>query len=138
MNLFPSFHHFASALLSLSSLHLVKRLLSKRITLSLVHRMMEGGRVTSRLSLESWRCFTDCPWRFRGVLQVVPRELGVFYSLSLEAEGQSFKMTHTCGHVTAQSFAEFAQNLYMCTTKLERSSIFTIFTYFCHVFSPFV
>ena len=42
-------------------------------------------------------------------------------------------MSRLCGYGTAQGFAEFAQNLYMCTPKLEKSCIFTIF----HVFGMF-
>ena len=39
---------------------------------------------------------------------------------------QSFLMSRLCGRATAQSLADFAQNLYMCTQKLERSFTFNI------------
>ena len=36
------------------------------------------------------------------------------------------------------NFAQFAQNLWMCTTKLEKSCNFAIFTCFLLVFTPFM
>ena len=36
-------------------------------------------------------------------------------------------MLPSCSHATAQNLAEFAQNLEICTPKLEKSCIFTIF-----------
>ena len=47
-------------------------------------------------------------------------------------------MSQLCGPATGQFFAQFAQYLYMCTPKLEKSCIFTIFTCFWHVFTPFM
>ena len=42
------------------------------------------------------------------------------------------------GRATAQYFAEFAQNLGMCTPKLEKTCIFSIFTCFLHILTPFM
>ena len=46
-------------------------------------------------------------------------------------------MSRSHGRATAQNFAEFAQNLEMCTPKLENSCIFTIFTCFCTFYVTF-
>ena len=46
-------------------------------------------------------------------------------------------MSRSRGRATAQNFAEFAQNLEMCTPKLENSWIFTIFTCFCTFYVTF-
>ena len=42
----------------------------------------------------------------------------------------------SCSRTTAQNFAGFAQNLEICTPKLEKSCIFTISTFFLRVFTP--
>ena len=55
-------------------------------------------------------------------------ELGEGRSLN-----QSFVMSLSHGCAATQSFAEFAQNLEMCTPKLEKSYSFIIFTYFSFV-----
>ena len=47
-------------------------------------------------------------------------------------------MSRSHGRATAQNFAEFAQNLEMCTPKLEKSCSFTIFTCFLYVCAPFM
>ena len=52
------------------------------------------------------------------------------YTVKLCGVHQSFKMSRSHGRATAQNFAEFAQNLEMCTPKLEKSCIFTILTCF--------
>ena len=43
-------------------------------------------------------------------------------------------MPWLCSSVTTQSFAEFAQNLYMCTPKLEKSCIFIFVISFFHLY----
>ena len=46
-------------------------------------------------------------------------------------------MSRSHGRATAQNFAEFAQNLEICTPKLKNSCIFTIFTCFCTFYVTF-
>ena len=46
-------------------------------------------------------------------------------------------MSRSHGRATAHNFAEFAQNLEMCTPKLENSCIFYIFTCFCTFYATF-
>ena len=47
-------------------------------------------------------------------------------------------MSRSHGRATAQNFAEFAQNLEICTPKLKNSCIFTIFTCFCTFYVTFL
>ena len=46
-------------------------------------------------------------------------------------------MLPSCSRVTAQNLAEFAQNLEICTHKLEKSYSFTIIHVFCMFFFYF-
>ena len=47
-------------------------------------------------------------------------------------------MSRSCGRATAQSFAEFAQNLYMCTSKLKKIMYFLPFLHDFGVFLHFL
>ena len=52
---------------------------------------------------------------------------------------KSFKMSWLNGRATSQNFAEFAQNLYTCKLKLEKSRMVTIFIcFFLHVLTLLV
>ena len=42
-------------------------------------------------------------------------------------------MLPSCIRATVQKFAEFAQNIDICTPKLEKSSIFTSYMFFSYV-----